>query len=213
MQKITVKKIETKSGRTGDREWMKITVHGEDDARFGSFDRKLAQLNEGDVIEAEIEVKAKGNDIVKWELVQAAPSTQPAGMSTEAAQIIADAILKGLNEIAGAIRENKHAASPGDHKQHIEPLPAKAKPAQPTHGGDYDMNDLLNDLTSLSKVDAKTWGKWAVINDIAKITGETCSTGKEAVELLHEHFPAEYSVFVARVREAADALDWQKVGK
>ncbi len=81
MQKVTVANVRTKSGEGGKGgSWTLVIVTGEDGAEFTSFDKGLAELGKGAVIELEPEVVTKNGktkvNIKEWKLISAgAPPT------------------------------------------------------------------------------------------------------------------------------------------
>lgn len=59
MQKVTINNVKTKSGKNQKGEWELVIITGEDGAEFTSFDKKLKDLQTGDVIEIEPEITTK----------------------------------------------------------------------------------------------------------------------------------------------------------
>jgi hypothetical protein len=69
MQKINVKKVECKPGKTG----VLVIVHDDKDAKFSAFTNKVPDLDKviaGDVIEAEIQIDGKYANIISFKLLE-----------------------------------------------------------------------------------------------------------------------------------------------
>ena len=78
MQKVRIKEVKVEPGKTGDKEWKKITVTGEDGSQFTTFDHKAEELKSGDLIELEPVVKGKYVNFEKWNVLESGP---PAAVS------------------------------------------------------------------------------------------------------------------------------------
>lgn len=131
MQRIVIKDISFKTGTNDKGEWKLTNITGADGAKFGSFDHHAAELKAGDVIEAEIEIKGKNNNVKSFKVLEhtAAPaasspapaSPQPSGDTkrgmtpeawaekdrTERASIEAQTAFKGIMEIIANLKSNE----------------------------------------------------------------------------------------------------------
>ena len=69
MQKVRVKEVKIEPGKTGDKEWTKVTITGEDGSQFTTFDTKAEGLR-GALIELEPIVKGKYINFEKWKVLE-----------------------------------------------------------------------------------------------------------------------------------------------
>jgi len=70
MQKIKVADIKIKTGTGEKGDWTNTTIIDDKGGRFSSFDKKLSKLNKGALIEAEIVIDGKYNNIKEWKLLE-----------------------------------------------------------------------------------------------------------------------------------------------
>ena len=90
MQKITVKSVETKQGKTSGKPFYILT--DDKGASYSSFDESVCQLQPGAVIDGEVEISGKYNNLKAWHRSPPAPMAtvpQPpsAGATPDYAQI------------------------------------------------------------------------------------------------------------------------------
>ncbi len=83
MQRINVKRVETKPGKPGVPGIL-VIIHDDKDAKFSAFSNKVPDLDKvvaGDVISADIQIDGKFANIISFEVIehsQASPAVQPA---------------------------------------------------------------------------------------------------------------------------------------
>lgn len=104
MQKVRVTDVKVEAGKTGDRNWEKITITGEDGTQFTTFDTKAKGL-QGALIELEPIVKGKYVNFEKWNVLEKPPIPIPIPESDPATarlQIQADFKIAAL-QVAGRL--------------------------------------------------------------------------------------------------------------
>lgn len=91
MQKIIIKEINTKTGTNDKGEWKLFNVTGSDGAKFSTFDHKAADLQVGDTIEAEIEIKGNNNNLKSFKVLE--HGTTPATPASPASSAPANNVM------------------------------------------------------------------------------------------------------------------------
>jgi hypothetical protein len=90
MQKITVKKVETKPGKAGVPGCL-VIIHDEKDAKFSAFTNKVPDLDKvvsGDIIEADIQIDGKFANIISFKVLEhGATPAQPAASGAESSDM------------------------------------------------------------------------------------------------------------------------------
>ena len=70
-QKVRVQSITSRDGGTTARPWTLFKIITDKDVKFSCFDKTIANVKEGAVLELdEVEVTEKGNNIIKWHLLE-----------------------------------------------------------------------------------------------------------------------------------------------
>lgn len=130
MQKITIADISIKTGTNDKGGWTNTTLIDESGGRFSSFDTKLSHLTKGAVIEAEITVKGKFNNIGEWKLISegapAAASTTTAPQMSKEDWAKKDAIERISFEAQTAVKAVMALAEKGFNDEGTKKVVAKA---------------------------------------------------------------------------------------
>jgi len=144
MQRFTVKNIILPT-----KEKSPIVIETSDGARMSGFDVKLADIQPGSVIEVELEVKGKFNNIKKWQLVSgqtppaAVANTLPAAFPEEQTAVLGAVYLIGRGEVDKESRLGKKTLNwlmahiPGDEDPagikaaKVAPKPPREEAAKP----------------------------------------------------------------------------------
>jgi len=80
-EKITIKSISVKKGENDRGEWVNTRITATTGAKWGSFDKSLQYLEEGETIEiTELEEKGNNRNILKWHKVESGPELKPNGV-------------------------------------------------------------------------------------------------------------------------------------
>lgn len=100
MQTIKITKIEVTEGDSPKGHWIKRLITGEDKAQFATFSPTASSLKEGDMIEADIEVKGKYTNIKEFRVLTP-PSEKPKPIETPQQEVTSRqvvAIARGMHD-------------------------------------------------------------------------------------------------------------------
>lgn len=76
---ITITKVESKDGEKDGRKWTLYTVYDENGTKLTTFDAAISIVGVGDVVDVDVKITPRGNNIENWVVVKkATPETAAA---------------------------------------------------------------------------------------------------------------------------------------